>query len=98
MVYLPCDTLVEVNRQGQCLSENTGPHETSLAQPDEQDFFGLPKKDRKLNPEEEQMLMTRKEARKDQNYEEADDLRTKLAEKGIEIRDTKEGEQIWHFK
>ncbi len=61
-------------------------------------FFGLARKDRKLKPEEKEILAKRKEARKNQDYQTADVLRTKLGEKGIEIRDTKEGDQIWHFK
>ncbi|MDZ7799088.1 MAG: cysteine--tRNA ligase [Patescibacteria group bacterium] len=60
-------------------------------------FWGHDKK-RKLSSEEKELLEKRDQARKKRNFEESDKIRDQLAEKGIEVRDTQEGEQVWQFR
>jgi cysteinyl-tRNA synthetase len=50
-----------------------------------------------LSPEIEQLLQQRTQARQDKNYAESDRIRDLLLEKGIVIKDTKNGQQ-WDYK
>tara|TARA_B100000989_G_scaffold192581_1_gene145247 strand:+ start:852 stop:2234 length:1383 start_codon:yes stop_codon:yes gene_type:complete len=51
-----------------------------------------------ISPEEiEQSLAERKQARKDKMFEKADDIRDRLAEKGVMIEDSADG-TIWYYK
>jgi len=52
-------------------------------------------KDKEIIPEEITVLVTkRKQYRKDGLWREADEIRGKIREKGYEIKDTKDGQQI----
>jgi len=62
-------------------------------------FIFWPKAEkRELTFEEKKLLEERKRARKEKNFEDSDRIRDLLKENGIEVRDTKEGEQVWGFR
>lgn len=54
-------------------------------------------KDTSIDPEIERLIAQRQEARKNKNYALADEIRKKLGEMGIELKDTKDG-VIWSRK
>lgn len=61
-------------------------------------LFEESKEERVLSKEEKKLLEERAEARKNKDYTKADRIREELLEKGIEVRDEKNGKQIWVFK
>ena len=51
----------------------------------------LERKEEGLSPEEEALFNERLEARKNKDYAKSDELRDKLLEMGIEVKDSREG-------
>ena len=54
-------------------------------------FISLSNKNNSLDAEIEALIEERNEARKAKNFQRADEIRNELLEKGIELKDTREG-------
>lgn len=51
---------------------------------------------KELSPEQSELLRQRTKARSDKNFKESDEIRDRLLETGIEVRDTSDG-QVWKW-